>query len=120
MKAGLKTTGWKITRALVALALFCMTFGPMLDTAAKLAPEHNSSGSPMQFLRAFDVIDDPLDHLSSQRSAAVQLHIQIAHALPDAVAAPGAIGIDGPAWEVPTTHFPTSVSIASQKPPPRA
>jgi len=105
----------RFARALLALVAMALAFGPPLDTAGHAASNAVAAGDSsvfMKVLSAFDVLDDPFDHLPGDRPAdKTQMVVQLA--LPDLTEAPA-----GLIAERRTEAWPARRDIWSSRLPP--
>ena len=115
--------GGGIARALLALVVLILAFGPPLDTAAHVATKAIEAGDASPFLKfvsAFDVLDDALDHIPGDRpSEHPQAVVQLA--LPQ----PLLVSVTIPQVTPVERHPATTIPWASRMPspldrPPRA
>ena len=115
--------GGGIARALLALVVMILAFGPPLDTAAHAATKAIEAGDSSPFLKlvsAFDVLDDAFDHIPGDRpSEHPQAVIQLA--LPQ----PLLMSVTIPHVTPVELHPATAIPWASRMPspldrPPRA
>lgn len=119
MNQWLATIGRQVSRAMFALAALFLVLGPVLDSAAKAATFESEPGSIEHVLRAFDVIDDVLDHLPGQPPCAGQHQIQIPHALPSPVETSRVPVAARPAWGMPAELLYRSTDLDGVERPPR-
>lgn len=89
MLSGCFSFGKRFARALIAFLVVLIAFGRPLDTAAhaaKLEIEAGKSTPLLQFIAAFDVIDDPADHENSADPyEKTQIVVQMAMPQTDAI-----------------------------------
>jgi len=109
-----------LARLTFAVASFFLAFGPLLDTAAKSVPDDLPQNVVAQALRAFDVLDDSLDHAQGLPTAPVQLHLQLPHAFPEPVEVPSSNIVAQADWETLQERLPVSVPSGGLERPPRA
>jgi hypothetical protein len=102
-----------------AMAALFLAFGPVLDSAAKAAPDA-PPGTIGHALRGFDVIDDVLDHLPGQPPGAPQQQLQSPHALPAVAEVTRSTRAEAARWRLERQLSPSSTKLDSQDPPPRA
>lgn len=110
----------RVGHAMFAMAALFLTFAPVLDSAAKAAPDA-PPGTIGHALRAFDVIDDVLDHLPGQPPGAHhQQQLQAPHALPGVAEVARSTRAEFANWRVELQLSPSSTNLDIQDPPPRA
>lgn len=109
----------RATDALFALAAVFLAFGPGLDAFAQAAPADSPRATPAQLLRAFDVIDDALDHIKGKPLGAAQQQLQFPHALPGQFEPPRIMNALSVIWGQARALFPPSIQPESLRRPPR-
>lgn len=121
MAALKKGIGGGFARAMVLLVAMILAFGPPLDTAAHAASKAVEAGDTSIFLKvlsAFDVLDDPFDHLpggltSDKAQVVVQLALPELNEVPiGSVIAPSA-----DPWPAPPSVWSSRLPPPLERPP---
>lgn len=113
--------GRTTSRVIFALAVFVLTFGPILDSAAKAAPSDAPQSSITRVLRALDVVDDVLDHVSGAPAGVHQQQMQLPHALPSGAGGELVVlSTATQAWNDISGPSPASALLDGQDRPPRS
>lgn len=103
------------------LAGLCLAFFPLMDSVARAGPPEPQPGTIMHFLRAFDVVDDVLDHVPGQPPAPAQAALQAPHAFPEPLLMqePAASTVEPVRWILSSDQIPTSTQTGGLERPPR-
>lgn len=120
MGISLKRAFRRFGEMIFAVAALFLAFGPGLDTVAKLAPADSPASSPVQLLRAFDVIDDALDYPLGHPPSIAQQHLQPPHAFPEATEVVKLHRTGSLAWRIEPDRLPESAIADRLGRPPRA